>query len=72
MLKAKDRGLSRTRKGNKASLHKEAGLLVFLLILSGCTIPETDPSRYNCTWTEDHVNWSCVKDGIKFNCEYER
>jgi len=71
VLRLKDRGSSRMGNQNKASLHKEAGLLVFLL-LAGCTISETDPSRYNCTWTEDHVSWSCIKDGVKFNCEYER
>jgi len=45
-------------------------LYLALALLSGCTIPETDPSRYNCTWTDPDLSWACVKDGIKFNCEY--
>ena len=43
--------------------------LVFLI--AGCSIPETAPARYNCTWIDPDLSWYCLKDGVKFNCEYE-
>lgn len=70
MLK-RSRGSSRMGNQNKASLHKEAGLLALLLVV-GCTIAETDPSRYRCVWINEGQSWNCTKDGVKFNCEYER
>lgn len=56
---------------NKASLHKEAGLLALLLVMVGCAIAETDPSRYRCNWIDEGKSWNCTKDNIEFNCEYK-
>jgi len=69
MLK-RDRGLSRMLRQNRAGLHKEVGLLV-LLLLAGCTVAETDPSRYRCNWIDEGKSWNCIKDNIEFNCEYK-
>lgn len=43
-----------------------------ILLVCGCSVPETDPSRYKCDWIDEHKSWSCVKDGVKFTCEYEQ
>jgi hypothetical protein len=57
---------------DRAGLHIELGfLLLTLLLFLGCSIPETAPARYNCTWTDKGLSWGCTKDGVKFNCEYE-
>ena len=57
---------------DRAGLHIELGfLLLTLLLFSGCTIPETAPARYNCEWLDEGLSWECMKDGVKFNCQYE-
>jgi len=46
-------------------------LLLAMALIAGCTIPETAPARYNCTWTDPQLSWYCLKDSVRFDCQYE-
>ena len=46
-------------------------LALALALIAGCTLPETAPARYNCTWTDNNLSWYCLKDGVRFDCQYE-
>ena len=62
----------RELSNNGAGLHIELGfLLLTLLLFLGCTLLETAPARYNCEWLDEGLSWECMKDGVKFNCQYE-
>jgi hypothetical protein len=50
---------------------KPFALILFIFILTGCSRSETDPSRYQCDWYDEGLSWSCVKDGVAFDCSYK-
>ena len=64
--------LRRDEKKKRGRYSQRSLLLVLAVMVIGCTIPETDPSRYKCDWIEEHVSWECVKDGVPFKCEYTK